>query len=138
VIKRNPLHAIAWGVGETGRFVAISYLSLRSLIRGTVSGKGVMGPVGIGGVAVAAGREGLIELMYLMAFLSATIAVVNFLPIPVVDGGHVVFLAIEKFRGKPVPVKVLNIAQMAGLVLILGVFVAITWNDISRMIDNLW
>ncbi|HUU59088.1 MAG TPA: site-2 protease family protein, partial [Phycisphaerae bacterium] len=46
VIKRNPLHAIAWGVGETGRFVAISYLSLRSLIRGTVSGKGVMGPVG--------------------------------------------------------------------------------------------
>ena len=57
-------------------------------------------------------------------------------PIPVVDGGHAVLLLIEKIRGKALSVKVMNAIQIVGLVLILGLFVAVTWNDILRMIRS--
>ncbi len=130
----NPLKALAWGVRETGRFILMTYASLRSLFTGTVPLTGTMGPVGIGGLAISAARQGVIEFIWLLAFLSATIAVFNFLPIPVVDGGHAVFLLIEKVRGRPLPVQVMNIIQVAGLVLLLGVFVAVTFNDIRRLI----
>jgi regulator of sigma E protease len=73
-----------------------------------------------------------------MAFISATLAVINFLPIPVVDGGHAVFLLIEKIRGRPLPVKVMNIVQFAGLALIGLAFVLLTWQDLRRWWDTLW
>ena len=138
ITERNPLKAVAWGVRETGRIVVASYASLRALIMGTASHKTLMGPVGIGGQAVDAGRRGIVEMIYVMAFISAAIAVFNFLPIPVVDGGHAVFLILEKIRGRPLPVKVMNVIQMSGLVLLLGVFVAVTWNDIARLVGGLW
>ena len=56
----------------------------------------------------------------------------NFLPLPVVDGGHAVFLIIEKIRGKPLPIKVMNITQLVGLVLLGLVFLALTYQDITR------
>jgi regulator of sigma E protease len=64
--------------------------------------------------------------------------VLNFLPIPVVDGGHAVFLLIEKILGKPVPVKIQNAVTMVGWTLMILLFVALTWNDISRILSNLW
>ena len=136
--KSNPISALAWGVEETGAMVLSGYLSLRALIAGWASTEGMMGPVGIGGLAVSAGRQGIMELVYLMAFISSVVAVFNFLPLPVLDGGHAVFLIVEKIRGKPLPPKVMNAIQMAGLVLILGVFVLVTWQDISRMVGELW
>ena len=60
-----------------------------------------MGPLGIGTLAVEAGRRSLIDFIYFLAFISASLAVFNFLPVPVTDGGHAVFLAIEKVRGRP-------------------------------------
>jgi regulator of sigma E protease len=68
-----------------------------------------------------------------MAFISAVLAVMNFLPIPVVDGGHAVFLIIEKIRGKPLPIKVMNIIQIAGLALLGIVFLLLTWQDLARI-----
>jgi len=137
VVKRNPAAAVAWGVRETWQWIRSTYASLRALLTGTASHKNMMGPVGIGGIAVSAGRQGLIELVYLMAFISVAVAVFNFLPIPVVDGGHAVFLLIEKIRGKPVSARVINIVQRVGLLLLLGLFIMVTWNDIVRLIGNL-
>jgi regulator of sigma E protease len=62
----------------------------------------------------------------------------NFLPIPVVDGGLAVFLIVEKILGKPLPIKVQNIVQLAGLILMVGVFLAVTWHDIARLIKGMW
>ena len=132
-IRKDSLpDAMGWGVRETGVLMVSTYASLRSLIRGTVSTKGVLGPVGMGGIAISAARRGLVDLVYFMAYISAILAVINFLPLPVVDGGHAVFLILEKVRGKPLPVKIMNIIQIAGLVLLLGVFVAVTFQDIMR------
>jgi regulator of sigma E protease len=138
-VKKSPVEAVVWGVRQTWRFLLMTYDTLRRLVGGTVSHKELRGPVGIGDLAIQVGRErDLTHFMYLMAMISISLAVVNFLPIPVVDGGHVVFLIIEKVRGKPVPVAVLNWAQIAGLVLLLAVFVAVTWQDIVRLIRQNW
>jgi len=136
--QTNPLTALGWGCKETLRMILANYVSFRSLIKGTVSVKTVSGPVGIGALAVKAGRSGIIDFVYFIAFISAVLAVVNFLPVPVVDGGHAVFLLIEKIRGKPVPVKVMNIAQMIGLAMIIGVMIAVTWKDIAGIVRGLW
>ena len=134
----NPFAAIAWGTKEVGRFVVSTYATLRSLISGTVSTKEASGPVGIGAIAVQVGRNSLVQFVWFMAMISVSLAVINFLPFPVVDGGHAVFLIIEKIRGKPVPVKIQNIVQIVGLVLILGFFLYITWQDISRLLGGMW
>ncbi|MCK4601962.1 MAG: RIP metalloprotease RseP, partial [Phycisphaerae bacterium] len=137
--KKNPLTALAWGGRETLRMILSTYVSLRSLILGNVSAKSLSGPVGIGSLAIKVGRDRpLVDFVYFLAFISTALAVFNFLPLPVVDGGHAVFLLIEKVRGKPISVKIMNIVQMIGLVLILLLFVVLTWNDIAKWMKELW
>lgn len=129
---RNPLKAVAWGAGETVNILLSTYQSLASMVRGSVSLDQARGPLGIGEIAVGAARQSLLNLVYLMAFLSTALAVFNFLPIPVLDGGHAVLIIIEKIRGKPLPVKLVNVIQMIFLVLILGFFLLVTYQDVSR------
>jgi regulator of sigma E protease len=121
------------------KIISSTYASLRSLAKGTVSTRDLRGPAGIGGMAVELARKGSpVDFVYFIAFISAALAVFNFLPLPVVDGGHAVFLVIEKVRGRPLPIKVMNVIQIVGLVLLGGVFLLLTWQDIARMIAGLW
>lgn len=136
VHKTNPVSAIIWGVGETSDFIVMTYGTLGSLIQRWSSPKELLGPIGIGSTAIVVARQSVVRFLYLMAMISVSLAVVNFLPIPVVDGGHAVFLLIEKLRGKPLSVRVMNFAQVTGLVMLLMVFVAITWQDLMRLINN--
>jgi regulator of sigma E protease len=137
-VKKNPAAAVLWGFHETWDFITMTYATLISYFRGTVSSKEFSGPVGIGSIAIQAGRQGVVPFIYFMAVISVSLAVLNFLPIPVVDGGHAVFLLIEKILGKPVPVKIQNAVTMVGWTLMILLFVALTWNDISRILSNLW
>jgi len=134
--QKGILNALAWGGKETVKLTLSSYASLRSLISGTASVKHMAGPIGIGAMAVQAGQQGIVQFLYFIAFFSSAIAVFNFLPLPVLDGGHALFLIIEKIRGKPVPVKVLNYAQYIGLALLLVIFLAVTYQDIARLIGQ--
>jgi len=135
--KPNPIDAVLWGAGETWDFIIRTYATLRALVKRTVSTEALTGPVGIARIAVQVGREqSIIEFIYLMAFISACIAVINFLPLPVLDGGHALFLLIEMIRRKPVPLKVMKIAQTVGLVLILLAFLLLTWQDIAKWWEN--
>ncbi len=135
----NPITALQWGARETHYLILRTYMTLRALIGKTVSTDTLVGPAGILGLAGKVGRERpLIDFVYLMAFISATLAVINFLPLPVVDGGHAVLLLIEKIRGKPLPVKIQNIIQYAGLLGLLTVFVLLTWQDIIRYLNTMW
>jgi regulator of sigma E protease len=138
-IRRGPIAALAWGTRETVHFVIATYGTLKGLLFGTVSPKELHGPVGITQLAIRVGRQDSIaRFIYFLAMISVSLAVVNFLPIPVVDGGHAVLLLVEKLRGKPVPVRVQNVIQMAGLALLLLAFVAITFNDVTRIVRSLW
>jgi regulator of sigma E protease len=130
----NPLAAIEWGSKETFGFIRMAYANIRALFGRTVSPKELRGPVGIGEVAVKVARQSGMRFVYFMAMLSVFVAVCNFLPLPVLDGGHAVFLIVEKVRGKPLSAKVMNVIQIAGLVLLLGLVLLVTWRDILRLI----
>ncbi len=135
----NPLKAMAWGARETRDMILLSYASLRAIVRGTVSTDELHGPLGIGIIGVRVAQESsLIDFVYFIAFFSAVVAVFNFLPLPVVDGGHATLLLIEKIRGRPLPLKVMNIIQFVGLALILLLMVLLTWQDVARELKKLW
>jgi len=137
-VRKGPISAIVWGARETWDFIVMTYASLTGFFKGTVSYKEFSGPVGIGSMAVQVGREGFVEFMYFMAIISISLAVLNFLPFPVVDGGIAVLLLIEKIRGKPLSVEVRNSLTMIGWMILLFIFFALTWHDIAEILRNLW
>ena len=128
----NPLTAAAWGAEETRYSLAQVYITLKRLVDGSVPASSLSGPLGIfraGNNAVDRGGDWFI---WFMALISANLAVVNFLPIPIVDGGLFIFLLIEKFTGKPPSPAVQSVAQVIGLILIASVFLFVTYHDIIR------
>jgi regulator of sigma E protease len=129
----NPLTAAAWGVGETRDLLLQFYLTIQRMIQGSVSPKNVMGPVGIVTAGTKFAYKGNDWLIWFLSMISANLAVVNFLPIPIVDGGLFVFLILEKLQGKPLSPRAQSIAQVIGLALILSVFLFVTYQDIARM-----
>ncbi len=132
----NPLVGLSWGVGETRDLMLQFYVTIQRMIGGSVSSKNLMGPVGIFHAGSRFAFKGNDWLLWFLAMISANLAVVNFLPIPVVDGGHFVFLAIEKIRGKPVSPKIQEYALKFGLILILGLIIFVTSNDIGRFFGH--
>ena len=135
IVHHNPLGAIAWGVKQTYQQVLGVYLALRGLVSGTVSVKAISGPVGIGSAAIQLARKSFMDLVYLMAILSTALAVFNFLPIPALDGGHAALMIIEKFRKKPLPLKLINTIQMIGFFLLIGLLLVVTLKDILKIMD---
>lgn len=134
--ETNPFKAIMIGVRKTYFFVRSVYVfGERMLIKRSVGFENVSGPVGILQMGSAAARNDFVVLLYFLALISANLAVVNFLPLPIVDGGLFVFLIIEKIKGAPVSLGVQMATQMIGLVLIAGIFLFVTFNDIQRIFE---
>src|SRR5207237_748375 len=131
-IARNPLVAAAWGVTETRDFVLQFYLTLHRMFTGSVSYKNMMGPVGIFTAGNQFAKKGVDWLIWFLAMISANLAVVNFLPIPIVDGGLFTFLVLEKIQGKPLSPKAQAVAQIVGLAVIISVFLLVTVQDMRR------
>ena len=128
----NPLLAAMWGVSETRDFVLQFYVTLRRMFGGSVSYKQAMGPVGIvrfGAISAARGPDWLV---WFLSMISANLAVANFLPIPVMDGGLFVLLILEAVQGRPLSANTQKIIQMIGLALILSLFLLVTYQDITR------
>jgi regulator of sigma E protease len=133
----NPAIALWWGVTETRDLILQFYVTLKRVFyERTVSPKNFMGPLGIFDAGAKFAFKGTDWLIWFLAMISANLAVVNFLPIPIVDGGHFIFLIIEKIQGKPPSKRVLETAQLLGLFFIIGVFLLVTYNDISRMFGH--
>jgi len=128
--------SISAGVTRTFDVTFAMFKFLGQLISGAVSIKMVSGPVGIAQVAGSAAREGLDMLLSFMAILSVNLAILNILPIPVLDGGHLVFLVAEKIRRRPLTLKQRAIAQQIGLVLLLMLIATVTYHDIARIFSG--
>lgn len=135
----NPLRALGMGLGQAGDDLLDVYRIMQTLVkntltrqRGAVSVKNVSGPLQIISAAVDRARAGFGDLAFFLAYISANLAVLNLLPIPVVDGGMIVFLLLERLRGKPVSIKVQIVATLTGLGLIVLSFVFVTLQDIVK------
>jgi regulator of sigma E protease len=129
----QPLQAIAWGVDETRDLIAQFYLTLKRMVQGSVPASGAMGPLGILQAGYRFAYKGTDWLIWFLSMISANLAVVNFLPIPIVDGGLFTFLIIEKLQGRPLSQRTQAIAQVVGLALIVSVFLFVTYQDILRL-----
>lgn len=125
--------AVAIGFNQTNLIAWETLLIAKRLVTFEASLKAMGGPVFIARQAGAEAKRGIDKLFFFMALLSVNLAVLNLLPIPILDGGHLVFLAVEKIKGSPVSMKVRGIAQQVGMAMLLALIVAITYNDIMRL-----
>lgn len=127
----NPIEATWWGIKKTEYFLINTYITIKQMLFSQQIGvEHLSGPVGIMRIGTQVAESGLAQLIYFLAFLSANFAVVNFLPFPIVDGGHFMFLLVEKIKGKPLSVRVQMVTQVIGLAMILGAFIFLTIQDI--------
>jgi regulator of sigma E protease len=126
--------AVAMGVERTKRVLKQTYLTFQRLFEGTVQVNQLQGPVGITHTGSMFAERGIIYLLYFMALISANLAVINFLPLPIVDGGQFLMLCYEGLAKKPVPIIVQNIITLGGLLFIGALFLYITFNDIVRLL----
>lgn len=138
VLVRHNLFEAAWlGAKKLTELTAVTYKGLWLMITGGISFKErASGPIGIAFIIGQAAEAGLINLLITMAYISMALAVFNLLPIPVLDGGHVIFLLIEKLRGRPLSVKTQETITQVALYLLIALFLFVSWNDINRFIGR--
>lgn len=129
----GPLDSIVRGTKETWRLIKLSFDMIGNLITGQVSVKNLSGPVGI---AVGAGTSvsyGLVAFLSFLALISVNLGVFNLLPLPVLDGGHLMYYIIELFRKKPVSEKTQEFGFKVGALLLIFLTCFALFNDVSRL-----
>ena len=127
----GPVDAIGMGLKKTSGFIAQTYVTLKRLVGGLVGPENLMGPIGIIAFSYRiVSEQPLIYYMYFLGLISAVIAVFNFLPLPPFDGGLVVLLIVEKVKGAAVSERIQGILIYTGWVLVLMLFLYVTFNDI--------
>ena len=122
------------GFEETVDMVIMTYLTIDRLLRRTVGVEQLRGPIGIIHIGSKIADRGFSYLLFFLAIISVNLAVLNFLPLPIVDGGLFLYLVYEKLVGKPPSIAFQNAAALLGLCLIGMLFVVTFYNDIMRLI----
>lgn len=133
----NPFKAAWIGVEESFKWSGMILVSIWRLIDGTVSAKNIGGVISIGRVASQSFEAGLIAFIKMMAILSINLFLLNLLPIPVLDGGHLVFFSIEALKGSPLSLKKMEIAQTVGFILLMSLMVFSLYNDVTNYLQSL-
>ena len=131
--KVNPLKAIGMGFSQTWVGIELTVVSIVKLIQGKISAKTIGGPILIGQLAGEQARKGVLSLVLFMSILSINLGLINLFPIPILDGGHFLFLGLEAILKKPVSIKKMEMAQQVGLVLIILLMVFAFYNDLIRL-----
>lgn len=129
----GPIAAIGRGVAKSRQVMNQAYLTFLRLFQGTVSIEHLKGPVGIAHIGTLVADRGFVWVLFFLGLVSVNLAVINFLPLPIVDGGQFLMLAYEGLRGRPIPIVVQNVVTLAGLVLIVSLFLVVTFNDIKAL-----
>jgi regulator of sigma E protease len=131
--RLDPFSALWAGAVQT---VDVSWQTLAAvgqMITGARGTEELGGPLGIGRIAGEAAKLGVASLVSFMAILSVNLALINLFPIPVLDGGHLMFYAAEAVRGRPLPAKAQEYGFRAGFALLITLFVFATWNDLANL-----
>ncbi len=134
ILQTNePLKAPLLGAQATWGWTELTVVGIYKIITGEISRKNIGGPLTIAKTAGDAAEQGTSNLVFLMAMLSINLGVLNLLPIPILDGGHLLFFFIEAVRRKPLGDRQRELAQQVGLVLLVGIMIFAFWNDIERL-----
>lgn len=133
-ISFSPGEALVEGVRETGHVVTGTFAYIGNLVTGRMNADQLGGPVRVAQASGQMASLGFAAVIQLAALLSVSIGLLNLMPVPVLDGGHLVFYAIEAVRGKPLGSGAQEVAFRIGLAMIFSLMVFATWNDISSLI----
>lgn len=132
--KKNPLSAVSHAVMRTWDLSVLTIVSIVKLIQRIIPADTIGGPILIFQMAGQQAAEGPLNFLVFMAIISINLGVLNLLPIPILDGGHVLFLGIEAIRRKPLSDRALMVAQRVGLAALITLMVFAFYNDIMRLI----
>jgi len=136
VPEPSPLISAARrSVEETGRSIRLTLLTFERFLEGRLSISSVSGPITIYDIAGRAGAKGTMSFVWTMAFISINIGLVNLLPIPVLDGGHLFFMAIEAVQRRPLPIRVREVASLIGMTVLIALMLIAFKNDVARRWD---
>lgn len=129
----SPPVAFVKGLWKTGEIISLTVLSIMKIIQRVVPAQTIGGPILIFKMAGEQAALGLLNLAFFVALLSINLGILNLLPIPVLDGGHIIFFTIEAIAGKPLSVKKKEIAQQVGLALLILIMLFAFYNDLMRI-----
>jgi len=132
----TPLLAAVDGLRATWGWTELTIVGIYKMIAGEISSKNIGGPLTIANISGEAAAQGMSNVVFLIAILSINLGVLNLLPIPILDGGHLLFFGIEAIQRKPLGERQREIAQQVGLLLLVGIMVFAVWNDIERLISR--
>ncbi|NBA95381.1 sigma E protease regulator RseP [Pseudomonas sp. R5(2019)] len=132
-VRYGPLDAVAEGVRRTWTMSVLTLDSLKKMLFGELSVKNLSGPITIAKVAGASAQSGVGDFLNFLAYLSISLGVLNLLPIPVLDGGHLLFYLIEWARGRPLSDRVQGWGIQIGISLVVGVMLLALINDLGRL-----
>lgn len=133
----NLWHSMLWSWEKCYEITHVTVVAVARMIKGKISSKDNLGgPIMIAQITGQEARKGALHLISFIGIISVSLALINLLPIPVLDGGHIFFYLIELVRRKPVPIEIQEKAQMVGLSLLLLLMVFVFYNDIMRIISS--
>ena len=132
-VRHGPLESFTRAIGRTWDMSALTLRMLGKLFVGQASLDNISGPISIAQYAGQSASIGLDHYINFIALISISLAVLNLLPVPILDGGHLVFFAAEAIRGKPLSERVHLLGQQLGMVMIGGLMFLAFYNDIWRL-----
>ncbi len=130
--EKSFLLAIKGGFQKTGYVLKLMFEFIKMAFRGKVSTQDLSGPVGVIYTIGKTAKYGIVELLYLLGFISVNLGFFNLLPIPALDGSRIVFLVIEMVRGKPIDPEKEGFIHFIGFVLLIALMIVVTYSDIIR------
>jgi regulator of sigma E protease len=131
-ITRNPFRALALGTSRTWEITVRTFEGLGMLISGQVGRENLAGPIGIGVIAAQFYQLGWLQYIHIMAVISVNLAILNLLPVPILDGGQIVFALAEGVKGEPLSLRVREVAAQIGVSILVLLMGFAFWNDLSR------
>ena len=129
---RGPVEALLASLKRTSDLVAFTFKSIGRMLQGLISPNNLSGPITIAKVAASTAEAGWVAWFGFLALLSVSLGALNLLPIPVLDGGHLVFYGFEAILGKPLPDRIQMAGYQVGLVLVLSIMVFALYNDVLK------
>ena len=127
------INAISYTVRKTGSIFKQMAVTVGYLFTGGIKLNQLSGPVGIYSIVGEQTKAGVASVLYLVAFLSINVGFLNLLPLPAFDGGHILFIIIEKIKGSPVAPETENMIHTVGLFLLMLLMIFVTFNDILKL-----